>query len=537
MWAVAEPCDENIIRSGKADAPCSRSRGNWVLAATILASGMAFIDGTVVNIALPFLQSNFNATALDVQWVIEAYSLLLSALLLTGGSLGDHYGRRRVFVIGIVVFAAASFACGLAMDVRQLIAARALQGFGAALLVPGSLALISSSFSEQDRGRAIGTWSAFGAITTAIGPVTGGWLIEHISWRAVFFINLPIALVVIVISLRYIGESSDTDRSRIDWWGSTLATSGLGTLVYGLIESSRLGFRDREILIALGGGGVLLSLFLIVEFQRSHPMLPLALFSSRVFTGTNLLTFFLYAALGGMLFFLPLNLIQVQHYSATQAGAAMLPFILVISLLSRWSGNFVVKHGARLPLIAGPLIAALGYLLLGLAGNGGTYWTTFFAPILIIGLGMAVSVAPLTTTVMSSVPANRAGVASGINNAVARTAGLIAIAVLGIVMLHLFDRELGRRVSELHLTQTLSQSLHTQHTKLAAISLPEGKDWQTQQLVRNAIQQSFIFGFRLVTMICASLAMMGAVSAGVFLRVTRRSVHSTTMEQSQNKQR
>ncbi len=275
---------------------------------------MAFIDSTVVNVALPALQTSLNATAVDMQWVIEAYSLLLSALLLVGGSLGDHYGRRRVFVIGVALFALASAACGFAADIRQLIAARALQGLGAALLVPGSLAIISSSFSEKERGRAIGTWSGFSAITTGIGPVIGGWLIEHVSWRAVFFINLPLALVVILISLRHIAENSDKENTRVDWLGAILAAVGLGALVYGLIESSRLGFTDRSVVVILIAAAVLIIVFLFVEARLSQPMLPLPLFRSRTFTGANLLTFLLYAALGGTLFFLPLNLIQVQQY-------------------------------------------------------------------------------------------------------------------------------------------------------------------------------------------------------------------------------
>src|ERR1700726_4293923 len=259
MWAVVrEPCDENVIRSRGAAAGVAKSRGRWVLAATILASSMAFIDGTAVNVALPALQANLNATAVDVQWVVEAYSLLLSALLLVGGSLGDHYGRRRVFLIGVVLFALASAACGLAANIHQLIAARAFQGLGAALLVPGSLAIISSSFSEDQRGRAIGTWSGFSAITTAIGPVIGGWLIEHVSWRAVFFINLPLALIVILISLRHVMENSDKDNTRVDWLGAILAALGLGALVYGLIESSRLGFTDRSVIIVLIAAGALI---------------------------------------------------------------------------------------------------------------------------------------------------------------------------------------------------------------------------------------------------------------------------------------
>src|SRR5882724_7430686 len=349
MWGlIQEPCDKNVIRSRPAKAPCSKSRGRWTLAATILASSMAFIDGTVVNVALPALQTSLNATAVDMQWIIESYSLLLSALLLIGGSLGDHYGRRRVFVAGVTLFAFASAWCGLAPDIHQLIVARAAQGLGAALLVPGSLAIISSSFPENERGRAIGTWSGLSAITTAIGPVIGGWLIEHVSWRAVFFINIPIALLIIFISLRSVPESSDKESAGLDWWGAIVGTLGLGALVYGLIESSQLGFGDRSVLAALVAAAALLALFLILEERVPNPMLPLALFRSRTFTGANLLTFLLYGALGGTLFFLPLNLIQVQHYSATAAGAALLPFVLIISFLSRWSGGLVERYGPKL---------------------------------------------------------------------------------------------------------------------------------------------------------------------------------------------
>ena len=474
---------------------------------------MAFIDGTVVNVALPALQSSLNATAVDLQWVIEAYSLLLSALLLVGGSLGDHYGRRRIFLIGVALFAAASAACGFAGDIRQLIAARALQGLGAALLVPGSLAIISSSFSENERGRAIGTWSGFSAITAGIGPVMGGWLIEHVSWRAVFFINLPIALLVILISLRHVTENSDKENTRVDWLGAILAAAGLGALVYGLIESSRLGFADKSVILVLTAAGALLVVFLFVEARISQPMLPLALFRLRTFTGANLLTFLLYAALGGTLFFLPLNLIQVQHYSATAAGAALLPFILIISFLSRWSGGLIVSYGAKLPLIVGPLIAAIGFGLFMLPNVGGGYWTNFCPPIVILGLGMAISVAPLTTTVMNSVASNRAGIASGVNNAVARTAGLLAIAVLGIVMLHVFSGALDQRLVEYKLPSSASRSLQAQRTKLAAIAVPEDQDPATQQLIRRAIDESFVSGFRSIMAIGAVLAVASAVTA------------------------
>jgi EmrB/QacA subfamily drug resistance transporter len=521
MWAILrDPCDENVIRSRSAAAGIAKSRGRWVLAATILASSMAFIDGTVVNVALPALQTNLNATAVDVQWVIEAYSLLLSALLLVGGSLGDHYGRRKIFLIGVGVFAIASAACGFAANIQQLIIARAIQGFGAALLVPGSLAIISNSFSESERGRAIGTWSGFSAITTGAGPVLGGWLIEHVSWRAVFFINVPIAVAVVLISLRHVGESSNEEKTKVDWIGAGLAALGLGALVYGLIESSQVGFGDRTVIIFLVVAAVLLVVFGVFEARVSDPMLPLTLFRSRVFTGTNLLTFLLYAALGGTLFFLPMNLIQIQHYPATAAGAALLPFILIMFALSPWSGGLVARYGARLPLIVGPLVAACGFALFLRPGIGDNYWTDFFPPVAVLGLGMAISVAPLTTVVMSSVSQTHAGVASGVNNAVARTAGLVAIAVFGIIMLHVFKDRLDERTADF--PSEVVQSVRAQSNKLAAITIPANQDPSAQQLLSRAVDESFVSGFRAVMLTGALLAVGSALTTVVLIKTPAR---------------
>ena len=481
---------------------------------------MAFIDGTVVNVALPALQTNLQATALDVQWVIEAYSLFLSALLLVGGSLGDHYGRRKIFLIGITIFALASTACGLAANIQQLIVARAIQGFGAALLVPGSLTIISNSFSENERGRAIGTWSGFSAITTAAGPVLGGWLIEHVSWRAVFFINVPFAAAVILISLRHVTESLNDEKTTVDWLGAILVALGLGALVYGLIESSRVGFADRTVISFLIGASVLLLAFLLHEMRAPAPMLPLALFRSRIFSGTNLLTFLLYAALGGTLFFLPLNLIQIQHYPATAAGAALLPFILLMFALSPWAGGLVSRYGARLPLIVGPLVSASGYALFLRPEIGGAYWTNFFPPVFMLGLGMAISVAPLTTAVMGSVSQHRSGVASGVNNAVARTAGLVAIAVFGIIMLHVFKNQLNQRLTGSAVPGAVIESIQRQSNKLAAIEIPA--DSPTNQQLRRAIDESFVSGFRAVMLSGAALAVASALVAGVFIRTPAR---------------
>lgn len=480
---------------------------------------MVFIDGTVVNVALPSLQTNLNATVIDVQWVVESYALFLAALLITGGSLGDRLGRRLVFCIGVGLFALASVWCGLAPDIGHLIAARAIQGVGGALLVPGSLAIISTSFSGEKRGQAIGTWSGFTAITAAVGPVLGGWLIDHVSWRAVFFINVPLAAVVLGLTLVHVPESRDEEGKRgLDWTGTALATVSLGAIVYGSIESARLGLGHPQVLVALLSGCVASVVFVYVEKRRRDPMLPLSLFHSRNFSGANLLTLFLYAALGGALFFFPLNLVQVQGYTATAAGAASLPLVLIMFVLSRWSGGLVERHGARLPLIVGPMIAALGYALLSRPGIGGSYWTTFFPAMVALGLGMAVSVAPLTTTVMNAVGQNHAGIASGINNAISRTAGLGAVAAFGLVMLHAFDGSFDHRLSALHLTAETRGALDEERIELAGADLPDDLDAQTRMALQAAIKGSFVSGFRRVMAVAVVLALLSALVAGVLIQ-------------------
>ena len=521
MVPMHEPCDENVIRTGRVSAPCSRASGKWVLAATILGSSMAFIDGTVVNVALPALQAHFHANLADVQWVVEAYALLLAAFLLVGGSLGDHYGRRRVFLIGIVLFAVASAWCGLARSIHELVVARAAQGFGAALLVPGSLALISSAFPEEERGRAIGTWSGFSAITAAIGPVLGGWLIDNVSWRAVFFINIPLAIAVIVLALRYVEESSGNREGQLDWAAAVLTTTGLGALVFALIESSRLTFTHPLVIASLVISTGCFIFFVLLEKRRSNPMLPLELFRNRTFTGANLLTLFLYGALGGTLFFFPMNLIQVQRYAPTQAGAALLPFILIMFVLSRWSGGLVQRFGAKIPLVVGPLIAGLGFALFIVPSLGGSYWQTFFPAVVVLGIGMAVSVAPLTTTVMNSVAQDRVGTASGVNNAVSRVASLIVIAVLGIVMLQSFGRALDTRSADLNLPPAAQESLNRERTKLAGANISWSAP-ETRVTLREAIDRSFVDAFRRVMMIGAALALASAITAGALIDPTKR---------------
>jgi EmrB/QacA subfamily drug resistance transporter len=515
---LIQPCDEGVIRAGPADVPCAPVSEPWILAATILGSSMAFIDGTIVNVALPALQRSLDATVLDVQWVVESYALFLAALLLVGGSMGDRFGRRRIFCLGVALFALASIAAGMVESVGQLIVARAAQGVAGALLVPGSLAIISASFDEQRRGRAIGTWSGFTAITAGVGPVMGGWLIEHVSWRVVFFINVPLALIVLLISFLHVPESRDDDaNTNLDWWGVAFATLGLGTLVYGLIESSSSGFGHPLVLATLFGGVLSLAVFLLVEARLLNPMLPLVLFRSRNFCGANLLTLFLYTGLGGGMFFFPLNLIQVQGYSATAAGAAWLPFILIMFLLSRWSGGLVKKYGAKAPLVVGPGIAALGYGLFISPGVGGSYWTTFFPAMVVLGFGMAVSVAPLTTTVMNAVPEKRAGLASGVNNAVSRIGGLLGVALLGIIIVHSFNGELDRRLARVDLAPEIRRFIDEQRVRLAGVELPSGIDERARVALKQALNESFVFGFRRVMLTAVGLALMSAFVASTVI--------------------
>ncbi len=499
---IKSPCEESERTTAPDSSPAAS--GSWILTATILASSMAFIDGTVVNVALPALQSTLHATASGVQWVVESYSLLLASLLLLGGSLGDLYGRRKIFVLGVLLFAVASTWCGLAPSITSLILARGLQGVGAALLVPGSLALISASFAAEQRGRAIGTWSGFTAITTAIGPVLGGWLIEHLSWRYVFFLNLPLAAAVVLISLTRVPESRNECASRtLDWLGAILATLGLGAITYALIEAPAGG---AAVWITAVAGLCALAAFLKVEASSTAPMISLRLFRSQDFSGANLLTFLLYAALGGIFFFLPLDLIQVQRYSATKAGAAFLPLILLLFILSRWSGGLVARFGARPPLTVGTLVAALGFALFLRPGIGGSYWTTFFPPVAVLGIGMSISVAPLTTAVMESLSTSEAGVASGVNNAVSRIAGLLAIAVFGLVLSAGFNRSLNRSLSRIELSPGARQEVDRQRSRLAGAQTSDPR-------IRQAIDEAFVSGFRDVIWISVVLALLSTASA------------------------
>jgi EmrB/QacA subfamily drug resistance transporter len=513
---IRQPCDEAVIRSSEASAPCSWSAGPWVLAATILGSGMAFVDGTAVTVALPAIQSSLGATAVDAQWVLAAYTLFLAALILVGGSLGDHLGRRRIFAAGVVLFALASVGGGLAQNPEQLIAARAVQGAGGALLVPNSLAIIGASFEEKRRGKAIGTWAGFTGVGMVLGPVLGGYLAEDLSWRGVFFINVPLAIAVLVIAFRRVPESRDPGARRLDLPGATLAAVGLGGVVFGLLESSKSGLGDPLVVGSLVLGVVALATFVVVEGRVREPMVPLELFRSRDFAGANVFTLLFYFSLGGMLFFLPFNLIWVHGYSATAAGAAIVPAILLVVLLSRYAGGLADRYGARLLLVIGPVIAAIGFALFAVPGvEGGSYWTTFFPAAVVLGVGMAAQASAVTTVALGSVDARRSGLASAINNAFSQTAALLAVAVLGVLMFAVFGGSLDARLDVLDLPPEARQQLEREKIKLGAAEVPEGLD--AAPAVERAIDEAFVSGYRAVMLVAAGGALASALGAGLLI--------------------
>jgi EmrB/QacA subfamily drug resistance transporter len=495
--------------------------GRRALIVAIIGSSMAFLDGTVVNVALPVMQRELGLSVDDAQWVVEAYALLLASLVLVGGALGDRYGRKRVFLAGIALFSVASAACGAAPTALSLIVARAVQGVGGALLVPGSLALISAAYpDEEQRGRAIGTWSSFSAITAAGGPVAGGWVVSHASWRWLFYFNVPVAVLVLLLARGGVAETRDESAPRrMDWGGASMVTVGLGLVVYALIDSGKVAGAGGEVALVVAGIATLIA-FVVVESRRAEPMVPLALFRSRTFAGTNALTLLLYGALGGAMFFVPFDLIQVQGYSPTAAGASLLPFVLLVSAMSPAAGGIAARIGPRIPLVIGPLVTAAGFAALAVPGIGGSYWSTFFPGVVLLGVGMGVTVAPLTSAVMGSVERRHAGLASGVNNAVSRAAGLLAIAVLGVVLRSRFDGALDARVAGLHAPPSVAATIAGERAKLAGADLG-AVDEPFRDAVREAFGQAFVAGFRTTMIACAVLSALGALAAFVSLRRRR----------------
>jgi EmrB/QacA subfamily drug resistance transporter len=507
------PCDEAAIESTRAAGDCAASAKPWVLVVTILASSIAYIDESVVNVALPAIETDLSVPVVVIQWLVNAYTLCLSAFLLTGGAAGDLFGRRRIFVVGIAIFAAMSIWCGLSPDIIQLILARAIQGVGAALLIPCSLAIIGATFDEAERGKAIGTWAGFSAIAGAAGPLLGGWIVDHFSWRWIFLINPVLALVAIWIALRKVPESRDADaKGGLDWRGSLLALLSLGGLAFGLMSAPVFGWSSPAVIGSLLIGLLLLAVLIREEARNPAPMLPLGLFRSRTFSAVNLLTLLLYAALGGAFFFLPFALIQVGGFSAVMAGAAFLPFTLIMGTLSRWAGGLLDRVGAKWPLVIGPAIAALGFALLAWPIGGGSYWT-YLVPIAVLGFGMVIAVAPLTATVISAVPDHETGVAAGINNAVASVANLLAVAVLGALALGLYDRGLDRNLAGRSVPSAATRAVDDARGQFVIAPALANVQASDRQLAESIIRDSLAYSIRSIMLVCAALALAGAASS------------------------
>src|SRR5215204_4773793 len=526
MAAVVQPCDEGVIRSTQSSALCQLSSRPWVIAAASLGSGMAFLDSTVMNVALPAMQIDLGVSAREVQWVFGAFALVLAAFLLIGGSLGDRYGRRRVFVLGAAIFAASSIWCALAPGPDQLVAARTLQGAGGALLVPASLAIVGASFEGRLRTTAIGAWGALSGTAMAVGPVLGGWLVEEVSWRAAFLITPAMAVVAIPIALRHVPESRDPEAHRLDLIGAVLATIALGGLIYGLIESSASGFADQLVLAALLLGAGALSIFVFVERRERDPMVPPSLFCSRNFDGANLVTLLFYMSLTGSLYFVPFLMMQVHGYSAFVTGSVFLPFVAMALLLGRLSGYILARFGEKVPLVIASLAAALGYALFAVPGvEYGSYWTSFFPAMVVQGFGMALAITPLTAVALGSVEGDHSGLASGVNNAAARVAAPLAVAVLGVFVYGAFSANLDARLDGMNLPGEVRTELEAAKADLGAAEAPEGVEAGTAAHFERAVEESFVAGFRTVMLVCVGLALASALAAA--LLVGDRRVHRT----------
>jgi EmrB/QacA subfamily drug resistance transporter len=516
-----------MIRATPASGDCAAAAKPWVLLVAILASSISYIDESVVNVALPAIETDLGASIVVIQWLVNAYTLTLSAFLLLGGAAGDHFGRRRILVAGVAIFAAASVWCGLSPNIVQLILARAIQGGGAALLIPCSLAIIGATFDDSERGKAIGTWAGFSAVAAAIGPLLGGWIVDHFTWRWIFLINPLLAIPTLGIALYRVPESRDAEaKGSLDWRGALLGFTSLGSLIFGLMAAPVSGWTDAIVLVALLTGVLLLATFAWEEARNPSPILPLELFRSRTFSAINLLTLVLYAALGGALFFLPFALIQVQGFSAALAGTVFVPLTLIIGALSRWSGGLLDRFDAKWLLVVGPTIASLGFGLLALPIGGESYWA-FLAPMTILGLGMVVTVAPLTTTVIEAVPAHQTGMAAGINNAVSSLASLLAVAGLGALALGIYDHALDHKLAADSLSANVQQAVRIarqQFVTAPALSTVQGNDRVVAEtIVKGALAESI----QIMMLVCAALA-LAAAGTGMLLPASSRDRHKPT---------
>jgi EmrB/QacA subfamily drug resistance transporter len=496
--------------------------GKWIMASTILASAMAFIDGTALNVVLPSLQRSLNASGTDLFWILNAYLLMLASLIILGGSLGDKLGRKKIFMIGIIIFMCGSAACGFSPDVHFLIACRSIQGLGGALMIPGSLSIISSSFASTERGKAIGTWSSVTTMVTIGGPILGGALADAGLWRFIFFINIPIGIISVLILIFKVDESRDEETDhKLDFPGAFTSLTGLALLTFGFLRIPEVGFSDPQSYLSLTVGLIALIIFIFIERYSKHPMMPLQLFSNKTFSGANLLSFFLYAGLTAGILFLNLDLIQAQGYKQFQAGLTLLPFTLLMIFLARYAGSLADKHGPRLFLIAGPAVAGLGMLLLSFIQqtNGpSSYFTSFFPGILLFGLGMSFTVAPLTATVMGALPAHYSGTASGINNATTRIAGVFANAILGALAILFFSGFLSEKINNMHLNADEKRSVMQQVNNLGNAKPPAQINDADKTTISSTYREAFIDTYSKIMKICAALAFAGAFMSFLFIK-------------------
>jgi EmrB/QacA subfamily drug resistance transporter len=488
--------------------------GRLVLLATIIASGMAFFDGSTTGVALPVIQSYFQATIIQVQWVVNAFALTLASLLLLSGSLGDKFGRKKIFSYGIILFIIGSTLSALSRNITLLTIFQALQGLGAAMMIPGSLSIISSSFEESVQGKVIGLWAGFSGGIAAAGPFLGGWLTQSFGWPSVWWINVPLGLIALFITLRFVPESKNPNAKKLGWLGSVLLAGGLFGISYGLMQGPSNGWMHFVTGGAIIGGLLLLILFVIEQMHSGEPLVPLKIFKSPLVTGANLVTLFVYFALSGVFFFLTLNLQQVQGYSPLRAGLAALPPIIIITFLSGPAGSLSDKIGPRLQMISGPALVALAMLLFMLPDEHARYFTTFFPAQVAFGLGMCLLIAPLTKSALS-VPKEYSGAASGVNNAVSRIASMLAIAVLGAVMLTTFTNQLNKNLENSSLASSVKQEILNQKYKLTGIEIKDNIE------AKQIVKVSFVKSFRIIMGINVALCVLAALIATLTIKNNR----------------
>lgn len=512
-FGAPQPCDEALLRTRTRRLDCPRAQKIWVIATSTLGSSLAFIDGSAVTLALPALQNDFGLTSAELQWVVNAYLLVLGALMLVGGALGDRYGLRRIFIIGSGIFGLGALSCAIAQSLPVLLAARVVQGIGGALLVPTSLALISNFFHDEEKGRAIGIWAGASALTTAIGPVLGGWLVDRWGWAAVFVLLVPLTALAIVMAWRHVPNNPARRTERLDYIGALLLAGSMATLFLALLQN---GAERRSImaLVAI----VVVAVFIWREKRIRRPILPLRLFRSSPFTGANVVTCLLYAAFSGALYFLPFDLIQVQGYSATEAGAALLPMTLLLGVGSTFAGDAIRRVNARALLTIGLLVSAAGFFALAAPGQNATYLTGFLPGIIVLGLGMTLSVAPLTTVVMSSVADDAVGLASGVNNTAARLAGAAAVAGLTAVAIAWFSGALAGDLRRAGVPPELVAQLSSDAGQLAGLRAPANVGAPMASAIQTSVASAYVGTFRALVVVCGLLAVASALTAWLSLK-------------------